>query len=105
MLWMLLAASAPVYLTCMLNENGTPLGVNVMVDEADQRATIDLETGYAVTRDAVISQTTVRIPDAESTWTIDRSSLALSRRVTVGEKQWMDSGKCEVKPAPAKRAF
>ena len=105
MLWMLLVATAPTYLSCTLRQEDQPLTVEIVVNEELQQATVALPTGRTVTRRAVISPSAVRIVDEESTWTIDRVDLTFGRKVVIGEQEWNDVGACKVAPTPAKRAF
>lgn len=102
---MLLAASAPTYLGCSLDENGHLMKVDVAVYESDRQAVLAQSTGRTVTRPAVITPSDVSIADDESVWTIDRVTLAFTRRIVIGDREWLERGKCEVKPVPADRAF
>lgn len=105
MLWLLLAASAPTYLACTLDQDGKALPVEVAVAEDAQQAIISLPSGRVVTRQALISPTMVKVPDEQMVWSIDRVSLAFDRTITIGGAVSTERGKCELKPAPAKRAF
>ena len=106
MLWMLLAASGPTYLTCAVPAAPTPFAVELALDEAQGRATISIpSTGAVYTEEAAFAPDKVLIRDAHSTWTIDRVTLAAQRAYSFGKQPNVDSGKCELKPAPAKRAF
>ena len=99
------AQGAPTYLACSVDQEGVPLAVEVVADEASQRATISLPSGRVVTRSALFSPTEVKVLDEMSTWVVDRVHLGFKRIVVIGEKTWIDSGRCQVSPAPAKRAF
>jgi hypothetical protein len=102
------AAVGPTYLTCELaREEGGPLAVDVAVDEANQQVTIALpSTGRVVTRRALFSPTEVTVPDQPVTWRVSRVDLTFGRKFDfmpagdVGE-----TGRCQLKAAPAKRAF
>lgn len=106
MLWMLLAASTPTYLSCTLGRGSDQERVEINASEADASATVVQPTASrTVRRAAVFSPTDVRIPDAEITWIVDRVTLKLKQVVAFGTYRNEHEGQCEVKPAPAKRAF
>lgn len=105
MLWMLLVATAPTYLSCTLRQEDQPLTVEIAVNETAQQATVKLPSGRTVTRQAAISPTSVRILDAETVWTVDRVSLGFGREVKIGDRASTYTGTCTVLPTPAKRAF
>lgn len=104
------AAATPTYLSCTIDQGATELQVEVTADEEQQRATISLpSTGRAVTRPALFSPSEVQIEDRlgvwVDNWVIDRVNLGIQRRASIGDKLTVHSGKCVIKPAPAKRAF
>jgi hypothetical protein len=101
-----LAASAPTYLSCTLQDGETKTLVDLTVDEVAQNVTIEQKTtGRLVSRAAVFSPTEVRVPDQPSTWVVDRVTLALQRVVKFSNQQFVDHGQCKVSTTPAKRAF
>lgn len=101
-------AAGPTYLTCELaRQEGGPLAVDVAVDEANQQVTLSLpSTGRVVTRRALFSPTDIMVPDSPETWRISRVDLSFGRKFDfrpTGDAG--ETGRCQVKPAPAKRAF
>ncbi|WP_157222357.1 hypothetical protein [Novosphingobium sp. AP12] len=98
--------SAPTYLRCVNTDGEWSLEVEMSLDERGRAATIVMPSlGRVVSRNALFSPEEVRIFDEESVWVIDRVTLDLRRDVTIGDKKSTTSGKCQLKPAPAKRAF
>lgn len=108
-MWIMIAAGAlsavgPTYLNCYLEQGGGHLPVEVVTDEANQRATVSLPSGRVVQRIAVFTPTEVRVSDDQMVWKIDRVSLEF-QRVTTIQTEHIEVGKCEVKPVPADRVF
>ena len=99
-----LGAASPTYLACSIDQAGENLTVEIVADEASRRAIVSLPSGRVVERVAVFSPTSVRIDDEPTVWIIDRSNLSITRTVNIREPRTYN-GKCEVKPAPEKRAF
>lgn len=101
------AATTPVYLDCTVPRAGAaPFKVEVALDEANQRATIALDTGRVVVRPAVFSPDQVKVPDEEATWTISRVDLRIHRALSfMPAGSPGETGSCTIKPEPAKRAF
>ncbi|MEH3121077.1 MAG: hypothetical protein PGN16_03710 [Sphingomonas phyllosphaerae] len=106
MLWMLLAASAPIYLSCEVPSGPNPNPVEMTLDETQGRATIYVvSTGVAYKAPAAFTSEKVIVREEQSVWTIDRTTLAAERSYNFGRQPNFDTGKCVVKPAPANRAF
>lgn len=100
------AFAAPTYLECTLANGDWSLPVELSVDEDNQQAVIAItKTNTVDTRRALFSPSEVKIFDKESTWIVDRSTLSIKREVVIGDRHSFDTGKCRLKPAPAKRAF
>ena len=98
--------AAPIYLSCTVDQSGKILPVEITADETEQRATVVLPTtGRVVTVKALFSPGDVTILDGIDTWAINRVDLGFRRILTIGQDQSTYTGKCTLKPAPAKRAF
>ena len=107
-LLMAIAASptVPTYLTCVANQEGGPIAVEITANEAEQQAIVALpETGRVVTRRAMFSPSEVKIFDQESLWVINRVDLSFKRIFTIGDHSSTSPGACKIAPEPAKRAF
>ncbi len=106
MLWMLLAASAPTYLSCQVPAAPEPFSVEMTLDEGQGRATIGIpSTDIVYVETAAFAPGSVIIRDEHSTWTINRVTLAVQRAYRFGTQPNIDTGSCKVRPVPAKRAF
>lgn len=102
------ASSGPIYLTCELaRQEGGPLAVDVAVDEANQQVTIALpSTGRVITKRALFSPTEILVPDEPTTWRFNRVDLSFERKFDFRPSTDAgETGRCQLKPAPAKRAF
>jgi hypothetical protein len=107
LIMMAAAAASPIYLDCAIQRStAPPLKIDVVLDEANQKATLSLDTGLVIVRPAVFAPDRVRVPDDETTWTISRVDLGINRTMSfMPPSDPGESGKCALKPAPAKRAF
>jgi len=110
MWWLAVLASAqatsPVYLECQMRPGADPFRADLVVDEANQRVTVALETGRTETRQALFAPSTVTVRDGETTWTLSRIDLSIRRTFAfMPPSDKGEDGACKIKPTPTKRAF
>lgn len=100
-------AAGPVYLTCDFPKSDVPWAVDFAVDERGQQVTIGRPNGAPVTVPALFDPAKIVVGEragAETiTWTISRVDLSVQMAVSFSPRT--STGMCNLKPAPAKRAF
>lgn len=97
------ATAAPTYLSCLIDNDGIPVRVELTMDEPNSEVTIFMpHSGHTRRVRAVFSPSDVRFAQGDVKFYVNRVDLTLRRLwATIG----MDnSGKCEVGAIP-KRAF
>lgn len=104
-------AAAPTYLVSSIPNGARALAINIMADEADQIATINIpETGLSDRRPAIFTPgtetfTTPLPPAGVMSYEVNRTDLSIKRVLSVGANVIStDVGACKVQAIP-KRAF
>ncbi len=109
-MWMMIGAAAlgvagQTYLACYLEQDGGRLPIEVVADEGARRAMVYPPLGKVVELPAMFTPDLVRVADGSAEWLIDRVNLDFERISTIDGRQSYTMGKCELKPAPERRAF
>jgi hypothetical protein len=101
------AQPAPVYLTCTVGDAARPQTTDLALDEGMQRVTMSLPNNRVETIPALFGPAEVKfgqgIRGDSVDWTINRVDLSVRQTATFSDI--IQTGKCVVKPMPAKRAF
>lgn len=103
--WAPVALAEPTYLACEIMSGGKSRAYQFALDEDHQQAVVSAPSGNQLKKDAAFTPSTVTISDRETTWTISRTSLAVTRVVVIGSDRWDETGQCKIAPVPANRAF
>jgi hypothetical protein len=99
-------AGSPVYLACDLQEGATATSITLTIVEDDQTVTlVQNHSGRTISKRSIFSPSEVKIPDDESIWIVDRTTLGIKRIVKIGTARWEDIGQCRLVETPPKRAF
>lgn len=93
-------AGNPTYLDCSFSENRL---FKVTLNEDAGTATIDYGTGKVSTYQAKFGANEVRFDDDNSIFTVDRTTLKMTREIPAISST--DDGQCEIVKAPPARKF
>lgn len=99
------ATAAPTYLSCTILAEKGPFPISLTVDEDAQSVTTAMPTtGHSQRLPAVFSPTSVSFRNSMLRYEVSRTDLTIKRVLTIGAKDWTDTGTCKVETPPA-RAF